>query len=369
MQKSYKYRIYPNNSQIIKIEKTFGCVRLVWNKLTESFLSYDKEHNPNPTPKTINELKLEKPFLNEVSCATLQQKERDFIQFRRQYFSKSRKTKIARPNFKSKKNKQSFRLPNQKFKLLDGIIQLEKIGKVKIIIDRKPDEKCKFLNVTISKNFEGKYYASITVDEIITPKYIKTNKRVGIDLGIKTYITTSEGEEIQNPRWFRDNQAKLRKYQKRLARTSLKSNRRNKARIKVAKIYKKISNKRTWYIHQTVNSLLMKYDILYIEDLSVKNMLRNRKLSKSIHDASWSSFVSILEYKARWNDKQVIRIGRWFASSKLCTCGKINNNLTLKDRVWQCDYCGATHKRDILAANNILAEGERINGLSLNLSD
>ena len=370
-QRAYKYRCYPNGSQVRALARTFGCVRVVWNSWVEAFNSYDRIENPKPVYKTTTELRSETPWLQDVSAAALQQKSRDFEEYKKQYFNAKRKKKLSRPVFKTKLGRQSYRLPNQKFKLLESQIQLERIGRVKTVIDRRPKVGCKFLNVTVSKECDGSYYVSVLVEEVIEPRYEKTGLSVGIDVGLKVYATTSDGQEFENPRWFRENQARLARAQRKLSRTEKKvkstgrqSNRRRRARLKVARVYRDVSNARTYCQHQVVNDLLRKYDTVFIEDLNIAGMVRNRRLAKSISDASWSSFMRILEYKAVWEHKTVVRVGRWFASSRLCTCGYKNSELTLKDREWCCPKCHRHHRRDLLAARNTLAEGLRITGMS-----
>ena len=206
--KSYIFRMYPNHTQEVLLAKTFGCNRFIWNKCVEAFESYDKVKNPNPKTPTKKDLESEFPWLNEVSAASLQQKARDFEEFKKQYFNKDRKKKIDEPNYKSKKSKQSFRLPNQKFKLSDNKIRLEKIGWVKIVMDRSIPENAKFLSCTVSKNKSEQYFVSILVEEEMVYKN-KTGKTVGVDLGIKELATLSDGKVFHNPKFLREKQAKI----------------------------------------------------------------------------------------------------------------------------------------------------------------
>lgn len=188
---SYKYRMYPNKTQEELLAKTFGCVRVIWNACVDSFNSYDKETNPNPKFPTKSDLVIEKPWLNEVSAATLQQKQRDFIEFSRQYFNKNRKEKLGKPNYKNKHDNQSFRLPFPKFKITNNKIRIEKIGWVKIVIDRKIPDNARFISCTVSKNRSGQYFVSVLVETEQCYKH-KTGKTVGVDLGIKTLATLSD---------------------------------------------------------------------------------------------------------------------------------------------------------------------------------
>jgi putative transposase len=334
-----------------------GSVRYFWNQQVATFKTYDKETNPKPEFKTSTELRNEIEWMQEVSAAAIQQKEIDFKEYRKQLFSKSRKKKIGFPSFKKKNNRQSFRLPNQKFKIIGNKIQLEKIGKVKIVVDRKlPDGK--LMSVTVSKNPSGQYFASILIETEINYKP-KTNKEVGIDLGIKTFSTQSDGVEIDNPKFLRKNQAKLRRMQQHLSRKQKGSNRRNRCRLKIAKLHQKVTNQRDWFLHNYSTSLISSYDRIYIEDLNVSGMVKNHCLAGAISDVGWSKFTSMLAYKAEWYGKDVVKVGRFYASSKTCECGVKNDNLKLSDREWVCEACGLINQRDLLAANNILKEGRR----------
>jgi putative transposase len=354
---AYRYRLYPNKAQQTLLNKTMGSVRYFWNQQVATFKTYDKEINPKPEFKTSTELRNEIEWMQEVSAAAIQQKEIDFKEYRKQLFSKSRKKKIGFPSFKKKNNRQSFRLPNQKFKIIGNKIQLEKIGKVKIVVDRKlPDGK--LMSVTVSKNPSGQYFASILIETEINYKP-KTNKEVGIDLGLKHSVPNQTCVEIDNPKFLRKNQAKLRRMQQHLSRKQKGSNRRNRCRLKIAKLHQKVTNQRDWFLHNYSTSLISSYDRIYIEDLNVSGMVKNHCLAGAISDVGWSKFTSMLAYKAEWYGKDVVKVGRFYASSKTCECGVKNDNLKLTDREWVCEACGLINQRDLLAANNILKEGRR----------
>ena len=354
---AYKYRLYPNKTQQTLLNKTMGCVRFFYNQQVATFRTYDKETNPMPYFKTSTELRNEIEWMKEVSAAAIQQKEMDFKEYKKQLFSKSRKKKIGFPKFKKKSNRQSFRLPNQKFKVIGNKIQLEKIGKVKMIVDR--ELPCgKLMSVTISKNPSGQYFASILIETEIDYKP-KTNNEVGIDLGLKTFATQSDGIEIANPKFLNKNQVKLRRMQQHLSRKQKGSNRRNKCRLKIARLHQKIANQRDWFLHNYSTSLINNYDRIYIEDLNVSGMVKNHCLAGAISDVGWSKFTSMLIYKSDWYGKDVVKVDRFFASSKTCSCGAKNDDLKLSDREWVCTSCGSVNQRDRLAANNILKEGRR----------
>jgi putative transposase len=376
MLKAYKYRIYPNKTQRVLLAKTFGCVRYFWNKQVEIFNSYNKETNPKPIYKTSTALRNEIDWMQEVSAASIQQKEIDFKEYKKQKFSKNGKKIIGFPLFKKKSNKQSYRLPNQKFKLKDNKIRLERIGNVKIIIDRLIPENSKFMSVTISKNPSEQYFASILVEQDIK-SFSKTGKEVGIDMGLKEFITQSDEIIIGNPHYFRNSQMKLTRLQRRLNKKIKGSTRRLKTRFKVAILYQRISNQRDWFLHNESLRLVRNYDKIYIEDLNVKGMSARCKpkqdeakkylpngqaaksgLNKSIQDVSISKFFDMLEYKSNWYGKELIKIGRFEPSSKTChVCGNVKSNLKLSDRIYVCPVCGLSMNRDLNAAINIKALG------------
>ena len=356
--KAYKFRLYPTKQQEVLLNKTFGCVRFYYNQQVALFNSYDKESNPKPEFKSSTLIRQEFEWMQEVSAAAIQQKEIDFKEFKKQLFNKNRKSKLGFPNFKKKSNRQSYRLPNQKFKIIGNKIKLEKIGKVKFVKDRNFPEVFKSISVTISKNPSGQYFVSVLVEQEINHKP-KTNREVGIDLGVKTFSTQSDGIEISNPKYFSKNQAKLKKLQQHFSRKQKGSNRREKCRLKITKLYQKITNQRDYFLHNYSSHLINKYDYIFIEDLGVKNMLESKLMSKEISDVSWSKFVNMLIYKADWYGKTVHKVDRYYASSKTCECGIKNKYLKLSDREWACSSCGVINQRDLLASQNILKEGRR----------
>lgn len=315
MHKAFKYRIYPNKSQKGLLSKTFGCIRVIWNANVESFNSYDKDSNPKPKIIIKSDLIIDKPWLNEISAATIQQKIRDFQEITNQFFSKTRKKKIGRPSFKKKSGNQSYRLPNQKFSLKDNKIRLEKIGWVKMSIDRNIPNNSKMLSCTISKNCCNQYFVSILVDTVMHHKG-KTGKTVGIDLGLKSFATLSDGIVIDNIKFFREKQSEIAKIQRHLSRKSKGSNRHRKNKIKIARLYNKIANKRNNFLHNVTTSLVNNYDVICIEDLNVSGMLSNHKLAKAISDTSFSMFRSMLEYKCNWYGKELVVIDRFFSIIK-----------------------------------------------------
>jgi putative transposase len=353
--KAYKFRIYPNKQQANSINNTFGCVRFLWNKHVSAFYSYA---NIGPNPVITSKILKDNPeykWLNDVSAGVLQQKDRDFIEFKRQYFSKKRKAKLGLPKFKKKGHNDSYRLPSPKFDLFQAKskIRLEKIGHVNIVLDRVIPSDAKFISVTISK-VNNEYYASVLVDEDIKP-LSPTHKHVGIDLGLIDLCTLSNGLVFNNPKWFRKNQTKLAKAQQKLSRKTKGSNRYLKQKLKVAKIHQYIARCRNWYLHQISTYLVKKYDTICMEDLNIAGM--KKILGKSISDAGLATLVAQIKYKCAWYGKTFHQVDRYFASSKTCSvCGE-KSPLGMKVREWKCAYCLSFHDRDLNAAINILRQG------------
>lgn len=355
--KAFKYRMYPTRHQEDILSKTFGCVRVIWNACVESFNSYDKETNPNLKIIGKSDLIANKPWLNEVSAATLQQKQRDFIEFSKQYFNKDRKKNINRPRFKSKDDHQSFRLPSQKFKLLEDKIRLEKIGYVDIVVDRTIPENSRLISCTVSRDKSGRYFVSVLVETEQVYKQ-KTDKTIGVDLGIKTLATLSDGVIIGNPHFIRENQTKLMRLQQYLSRKKKGSRRKKKCKLKIARLHRKISDKRLWYMHNLTTMLVDNYDVICIEDLNTSGMLKNHCLANYISDASFYMFRQQLEYKCKWYGKELVVIDRFYPSSKTCSrCGWKDDDLKLSDRIFKCENCGLELDRDFNAAINIQRMG------------
>ncbi len=358
---SYKFKLKPNLEQMDLLNKHFGSVRWTYNyflnQRKEEYLNNKKSLNYNKQSSHLTMIKKEKDteWLKEINSQSLQYSLKCLDTAYLGFFSGRSKF----PRFKSKKNKNSFTIPqfihvkNEKLvipKFKDGI---------EMIMERPIKGIIK--NCNISKTPTGKYFVSILTEQEYQPIQ-KTNQSVGIDLGIKDFLVLSDGTKIKNHRFTKHHEITLTLNQKHLSRKVKGSNRYEKQRIKVARIHEKITNSRMDLIHKTTNSLIHEFDTIYLEDLNIKGMIKNHKLSKAISDVSWGKFINVLEYKASWNDKQVIHIDRFFPSSKACSkCGWINNNLTLKDRTWICPKCGEKHDRDVNAAINILNEGYRKN--------
>lgn len=354
--KAYKYRIYPTEEQKVLLNKTFGCVRFIWNMNVELFNSWDKEKNPKQKYRTIKEIRSELEWMKEVSYCALHQKQRDFIKFKNQYFSKSKKKKLGRCSFKKRADIQSFRLTKERFSIKKHKIRIEKIGLIKLRIDRYVPKDAKYFSITISKDKVGKFFASVNFE--IEQKVEKTSKKsIGIDLGLKDFIILSNGKRVSNPRFFSESQAKLARLQRHLSRKKKGSNRFRKCKLKVARAYSSITNQRKWFHHQVSSDLVKEFGFIGVEDLSSANMMKNHKLAKSIADAGWSQFISFLTYKSNWKEQTVQKIGRFYPSSQLCSnCGNRNKELKLSDRKWKCSVCNTELDRDVNAAKNILKQ-------------
>jgi putative transposase len=360
--KAYKYRIYPKVAQAEFLDRNFGATRWLWNQFVAKFNSW----TPGSDKIIYSDKQLkdqtENAWLNDVISYALQQKCNDFMEYQKQFFNKKRKVKVGRPSFKKRGvAKDSFRIPAASLSkgsidlLNNGQLKLPKMDTIKVSIDRPIEGRP--LSVTVSKTKTGHYYISVLV-EFEPQLKPTTGQSIGIDLGIKTLATMSNGIVIDNPKWFRKTQAKLAKAQRHLSRKQKGSKRRERQRIKVAKIYETVSNQRNHIQHVLSHWLVSNYDHIIMEDLNVKGMMKNRKLSKAIADASFSSLVSKIGYKSKWYGRTFHKVDRWFASSKTCSCcGHKLETLDLGTREWDCPSCGVHHDRDLNAAQNILHRG------------
>ena len=357
MLKAYKYRMYPTKEQEKSFFQHFGACRFVYNWALENKIrSYEqggKAISRFSLNKMLIGLKEEHEWLKDVNSQSLQGATLNLENAYTKFF----REKTGFPNFKSKKNPvQSFSVPQfYDVDFENNKVKLPKIGWVKTKLHRKYCGDGK--TATVSRTPTGKYYISILVDDgLETPSAFLFDEKttVGIDVGIKDFAVLSNGERIENPKYLKTSIPRLAVLQKRLSRKQKGSKNRAKARFAVSRIHERISNQRNDFQHKLSSKLISENQAVALETLNVRGMLKNHCLAQSISDASWSSFVTMLEYKAKWLGRTILRIGQFEPSTKICNvCGSYNGKLTLADREWQCPECKTKHDRDINAAINI----------------
>lgn len=363
--KAYKVRLYPNEEQKVFFAKSFGCCRFIWNRMLSDKIKYYEK-----TKKTLRQYpaqyKKEFEWLKEVDSLALSRVERNLHQAYQSFFKQG----TGFPKFKKKGVRDSYTTNNQKgtVAVTGNSVKLPKIGHIKAVVDRPIVGLIK--SATISKTATDKYYASLLVETVVEP-LPKTNSNIGIDLGLTDFITLSDSTKVANPKFLSKLEQKLAREQKILSkrRQVAKSKERKlsessnyqKQKLKVAKIYEKIINTRKDFLHKLSFNLVKNHDLIAVENLNVKGMVKNKNLAKPISDSSWSAFIAMLTYKAEWYDKEVVKIDRWFPSSKTCShCQHKLATLPLSVRQWRCPSCENINDRDINASINILNEGLRL---------
>jgi putative transposase len=360
--KAVKVRLYPTTEQEIALAKSFGCVRWYWNYALNACIQYYEETGKSLKLSVykayLPQLKVEHPWLKEdcysavLQCVAinLNKAYTNFFEGRAKF-----------PRFKSKHHKQSIQYP-QNIKVTRDCLDVPKIGVIKAIFHRLIEGKVK--TITISKTPTDKYFASILLEVEDDRSRSTGNKTLGIDLGLKDFAIVHDGSEVQkhsNPKHLLSHEKNLARKQKKFARKVKGSNSRNKYRKLVAKVHERVSNSRQDFLHKLSRKLVNESQVIVVENLNVKGLVRNRKLAKSISDVGWGMFVNFLDYKLKAKDGQLVEIGRFFPSSKTCSrCGHVVDELTLDIREWNCPSCGAHHDRDGNAALNIRKEGIRI---------
>lgn len=356
VKRALKFRFYPTPEQQTELIRTFGCVRFVYNDAldarTKAWRLEGRSMGYAESDRRLTELKKEYAFLAEVSSVPLQQSLRHLQTAYANFFRKTSKY----PKFKSKhKSRASATYTRSAFSYRDGTLKLAKMGEPLDIrwsrlIPSAPS------TVTISRDAAGRWFVSMLCEQTIMP-LPKSDQAVGVDLGLTSLVILSTGEKIANPRHEQRDRKRLARAQRELSRKQKGSANRAKARIKVARVYARITDRRTDFLHKLSTRLVRENQTVVIEDLAVRNIVRNHSLARAISDASWSQLRTMLEYKAGWYGREVVAIDRFFPSSKLCgSCGALNEKMPLNIREWEC-ACGAVHDRDVNAARNILAAG------------
>ena len=360
MNKAFKFRIYPNNEQKILINKTFGCVRFVYNRmLGDKIEHYEQTHER--LKNTPAGYKQEFEWLKEVDSLALCNAQ---LNLNRAFSNFYRDKKVGFPKFKSKKsNRKNYttNLVNKNIRLAKGYITLPKLKEVKIKQHRTVPDDYRLKSVTVSCTPTGKYYASILYEYDLYIETIEPKTFLGLDYSMKELYISSDGISAEYPRYYREALKRLKKEQRKLSKCIKGSSNRNKQRIKVAKLHEKVTNQRKDFLHKLSRQTANAADAVCIEDLDMKGMSQSLNFGKSVHDNGFGKFVSMLEYKLNEQGKELIKVGKWFPSSKKCSnCGVLKKTLTLSERIYYCENCGLTIDRDLNASYNIRNEGWRL---------
>ena len=359
MKRAYKFRFYPTSEQASELNRTFGCARLVWNKaLAHRHAVYTTEK------KSISYVQMDKvlnnewkksddlAFLREVSSVPLQQTLRHQQAAFNNFFAK----RARYPRFKSRHGRQSIEYTRNGFRW-DGTLRLAKIAAPLDLRLSRPTPDGQPSTVTVSRDAANRWHVSMLFDDTVEPLPL-TRAVVGLDLGLKSFLVTSDGDSIDPPQFLRRKEARLARYQRRMARCRKGSRNRDKARIRVARNHARVADARRDFLHKISTDIVRAYDVIAVEDLHVNSMVRNHCLAKSISDSGWGEFRSMLTYKVDWYGKRLVVVDRFYPSSKTCSsCGYLLPSLNLGTRQWTCPACGTRHDRDINAAKNILAAG------------
>lgn len=361
--KGYKFKILPTEEQKKFFEETFNACRFVWNFMLDvkknAYLELGVGLTYNETSKGLTEIKEMESgtWLSKTNSQSIQQELRKLDAAYSNFFKKT----SSFPNFKSKKDKQSFVVP-QHFKFENGILYIPKVKTgIEVIKSREFGENSSIKFLTISKTKTNNYFVSFCVGEDRVEPKSKPTKQVGIDLGLTSLLTFSDGTKVNNPRIAKKYRNDLEYKSRQLSKKKKGSNNREKQRLSLAKTFEKISNVKLDFTHKLTSKIIDENQVIVMEDLSVINMMKNHKLARSIQDVSWGEIVHQLKYKSDWNGRDFIQIDRFFPSSKTCSNdGFVNSSLKIGEKSWTCSSCGMTHDRDINAAKNILKQGLNI---------
>ena len=370
MQKAYRYRVYPTPEQEILLRRTIGCARLVYNRAlaarTEGWYQRQEKVDYIKTSAMLTAWKKQEDlqFLNEVSSVPLQQGLRHLQKAFANFWAGHAKY----PNFKKKHNGGSAEFTKAAFKWRDGQVWLAKCTEaLPLRWSRQLPKGCEPSTITVKLDASGRFHVSLLVDTVIEP-LPKSDKSIGLDVGITSLIATSNRDKIANPKHFKRLRTKLKRVQKSLSRKQKGSNNRYKQRQKVAKVHAQITDSRKDFLHKLTTQLVNENQTIVVEDLAIKSMVKSHKLAQSISDASWGELIRQLAYKCQWYGRELIKLDRWFPSSKRCgSCGHIIDKMPLDVRKWNCPKCKTTHDRDINAAHNILAAGLAVNVCGANI--
>ncbi|MFC9064466.1 MULTISPECIES: RNA-guided endonuclease InsQ/TnpB family protein [Streptomyces] len=365
VKRAFKYRFYPTDGQAAELSRTFGCVRKVYNMAlaarTEAWTRQVRmNYNQTSAMLTVWKKTEELAFLNEVSSVPLQQCLRHLQGAFTNFFGKRAKY----PRFKSKKkSRQSAEYTTSGFRFRDGQLTLAKMREpLDVVWSRPLPQGAAPSTVTVSQDAAGRWFVSLLCEDASVKPLPPKEAAVGVDVGLNHLLTLSTGEKIANPRHERKDRARLALAQRRLAKKAKGDGaNRREARRRVAKIHARIADRRRDHLHKLTTRLVRENQTIVIEDLSVRNMVKNRSLARAISDASWSEFRALLEYKAQWYGREVITVDRFFPSSRLCShCGTLARRMPLHIRTWTCESCDTSHDRDVNAAKNLLAAGRAV---------
>ena len=367
MEKAYKFRIYPTLEQEALIQRTFGCCRFVFNYFLAERIALYRDSggilNYNACSAEMTGLKKSLGWLGEPDSTALQSSLRDLDAAYQNFFRRAQSGgKPGFPRFKSKRDRRKSyksKRVGENIAVFDKHIKLPKLGLVRAAISKLVQGR--ILNATVSQSASGKYFVSICCTDVDIEAYGATGASVGLDMGLKELVVTSDDAAYPNHKHIMHSEKELAKAQRKLSRKSIGSRNREKARVKAARIQERIANQRRDAIHKVTTQIIRDYDVICIENLHVKGMVRNRKLAKAISDASWGEIKRQLEYKSKWHGRALVQVGRFYPSSQLCGCGHQNKDVKdLSVRQWICPACKTLNDRDVNAANNILKEGLRL---------